>query len=227
MMEIRMKSPLPRWLVLDLDGTLVDSVPDLAAALNRCLAGRGREPGLGPLGQDAVRAMVGDGVKALVERGFRACGAVADASDIARFLVDYEAHAAVETRPYPGVPETLRLLRAAGWHLAVCTNKPVGAARALLTGLDLAAFFTTVGGGDSYAVRKPDPGHLLATLAEAHGVAARAVMVGDHHNDIHAARGAGIACIWAAWGYGVDVTGADATAAHFADLPALLEQVLG
>jgi phosphoglycolate phosphatase len=93
--------------------------------------------------------------------------------------------------------------------------------------LGLTPFFIAVGGGDSYPVRKPDPAHLLATLADAGGVAGRAVMVGDHHNDILAAHGAGIASVWARWGYGEAVTGADAEAAAFAELPAILEILVG
>jgi phosphoglycolate phosphatase len=214
---------MARWLVFDLDGTLVDSVPDLAASLNRGLVAGG----LAPLSREAVRAMVGDGAKALVERGFGARGVAAGEADLEAFLADYGANAAVETRPYPGVAETLGLLRAAGWTMAVCTNKPVAPARALLAALGLTPFFIAVGGGDSYPVRKPDPAHLLATLADAGGVAGRAVMVGDHHNDILAAHGAGIASVWARWGYGEAVTGADAEAAAFAELPAILEILVG
>jgi phosphoglycolate phosphatase len=206
---------MARWMLLDLDGTLVDSVPDLMAAMNRGLASRG----LAALSREAVRGFIGDGAKALVERGFAARGQVADAADLAAFLDDYGAHAAVETCAYPGVAEGLAALRAAGWTLAVCTNKPEAPARSLLAALGLAEFFAAVGGGDSFAVRKPDPGHLLATLAAAGGEVGRCVMVGDHHNDILAAAGAGVPGIWAAYGYGADVTGASATIRHFSELP--------
>jgi phosphoglycolate phosphatase len=213
---------MTRYLVLDLDGTLVDSVPDLAASLNRLLATRD----LAPLSRDAVQAMVGDGARALVQRGFAAHGRSYDDADLADFLTDYGANAAVLSAPYPDVTATLQHLRETGWTMAVCTNKPIAPARQLLSALGLSGFFASVGGGDSYKVRKPDPGHLLATLQEAGGVPARAVMVGDHHNDVHAAHGAGVASIWAAWGYGVNVTGADADAARFADLPGLLERLV-
>ncbi|HEY0419979.1 MAG TPA: HAD-IA family hydrolase, partial [Acetobacteraceae bacterium] len=119
-------------------------------------------------------------------------------------------------------------LAAGGWRLAVCTNKPVGPARSLLEALGLARFFAAVGGGDSYPVRKPDPRHLLATLAEAGGDAARTLMTGDHHNDVLAAAGAGMPAIFAAWGYGPREAGhgAAAVAESFAELPGLAERIL-
>lgn len=209
---------MARWLVLDLDGTLVDSVPDLAAALNRLMHARGLAGFAGP----EVAAMVGDGARALVERGFRARGQVADDGAVAAFLADYTRNAAVLSRAYPGVVDTLARLAADGWTMAVCTNKPAAPARALLDALGLAPFFAALGGGDSFTVRKPDPGHLLATLAACGGDPARAVMVGDHHNDVVAAAGAGVRSVWARWGYGVDVPGADAQAATFADLPGVV-----
>jgi phosphoglycolate phosphatase len=213
-----------RTLVLDLDGTLADSVPDLAAALNRLMASRGL-PGFADA---AVAAMVGDGVRALVERGFAAHGAAPDSQALTDFLADYTANAAHATRAYPGVEATLGLLAEQGWRMAVCTNKPVAAARPLLEALGLARFFAAVGGGDSYAVRKPDPGHLLATLADAGGDPGRALMVGDHHNDVIAAAGAGILAIFAAWGYGPIAAGADAAAVaeRFADLPGIAARLL-
>jgi phosphoglycolate phosphatase len=185
-------------LILDLDGTLVDTVPDLNAAVNRLMASRG----LAGFEFPETAAMVGDGIAKLVERAFAARGLVPDATAVAELGRDYEAHAAVDSRLFPGVMETLRELGAEGWRFAVCTNKPEGAARVLLEALGLAPLMAAVGGGDSFPVRKPDPAHLLATLAAAGGVAERAVMVGDHANDVVAARGAGLQCVFAAWGYG-------------------------
>lgn len=207
-------------LVFDLDGTLVDSVPDLEAALNRLM----RAHGLPPFAQPAVAAMVGDGARVLLERGFAARGRTLDEASLAAFLDDYGGHAAVATRPYPDVVATLRHFAQAGWRMAVCTNKPEVPARTVLAALALDGFFAAVGGGDSFPVRKPDPQHLLATIAAAGGDPARAVMVGDHHNDIRAAAGAGIPSIFAAWGYGPADTGthAAATARGFAELPALV-----
>lgn len=188
----------PRVLLLDLDGTLVDTVPDLAAALNRLMASRGLEgfdfPG--------TAAMVGDGVARLVAKAFAARGLVPDATAVAEFTHDYEMHAAVDSRLFPGVLETLHDLIGEGWRLAICTNKPEGAARVLLDAVGLTPLIGAVGAGDSFPFRKPDPAHLLATLAAAGGAVERAVMVGDHANDVAAARGAGVKCIFAAWGYG-------------------------
>ncbi len=215
---------MPRTLLLDLDGTLVDTVPDLAAALNRLMASRG----LAPFDHPATAAMVGDGVARLVEKAFAARGRVPDPTAIAEFSADYAAHAAVESRPYPGVPAVLRDLAGAGWRLAVCTNKPEGAARSLLAALDLAALLPTIGGGDSFPVRKPDPAHLTATLLLAGGTADRALMTGDHANDVVAARGAGLRCIFAAWGYGPPAmaTGAAAIARDITEMAEIASRLL-
>lgn len=215
---------MTRTLLLDLDGTLVDSVPDLAAALNRLMLDRSRPP----FSHAQVAAMVGDGAPALVEKAFAARGGDQDAAALAEFLADYGAHATDQTRAFPGVDETLKLLAAEGWRLAVCTNKPIAPTRALLAALELQRHFDAIGAGDSFPVRKPDPGHLLATLALTGGTAGRAVMVGDHRNDVVAARGAGIASVFALWGYGPPESGegAAATAGSFAALPAILAALM-
>ena len=215
---------MARTLLLDLDGTLVDSVPDLCAALNRLLRSRA-SAGFSYI---ETAAMVGDGAEALVARAFAARGTRQDSTALDDFLRDYGAHAAVETRAYPGVATTLEALAAAGWRLAVCTNKPVAPARALLSALGLAERFCTIGGGDSFPMRKPDPGHLLATLAAAGGIVGQAVMAGDRANDVAAARGAGLPCIFAAWGYGPPAmaAGSAAIAERFDQLPAIAERLL-
>lgn len=206
-------------LVLDLDGTLVDSVPDLAAALNRAMAARG----LAGFGRADVAAMVGDGARVLYARACVARGAPVGEDGFDAFLADYTAHTAVETCVFPGAVEALGLLQGQGWRFAVCTNKPAAATHALLEALSLAPWFAAVGGGDSFPVRKPDPAHLVMTLAAAGGSAAAAVMVGDHRNDVAAAAGAGVPCIFAAWGYGpaAMAEGAAAVAQGFHDVPAL------
>ena len=215
---------MQRTLVLDLDGTLVDSVPDLTAALNRLMAARDL-PGFT---EPEVTHLVGDGALALVERAFAARGRAPDETALADFLADYGANAAVHTRAFPGVPETLRTLAEAGWKLAVCTNKPEVPARRLLGALGLEGYFAAIGAGDSFPVRKPDPRHLLATLEAAGGTPGRAVMAGDHHNDVLAAAGLGMPVIFAAWGYGSPEVGALAAAvAHrFSDLPAIAARLL-
>ena len=120
-------------------------------------------------------------------------------------------------------------MRGDGWRLAVCTNKPEGPARAMLQALDLAEYLDAIGGGDSFPVRKPDPAHLLATIAACGGERGASVMVGDHRNDVQAASGAGIPCIFAMWGYGPEAMseGAQAKALTFADVPAVAAALLG
>jgi phosphoglycolate phosphatase len=210
-------------LLLDLDGTLVDSVPDLAAALNRLMAARG----LARFSEAETAAMVGDGARKLVERSFAGRGRVADEAAVESFLADYAAHLATATRPYPAVESTLWAMAEAGWRFAVCTNKPEAMARALLASLGLADLFRAIG-GDSFSSRKPDPAHLLATLRAAGGTPGRAVMAGDHANDVLAATGAGLPCIFAAWGYGplAMARGAAAIAKRFADLPPIAARLL-
>lgn len=188
----------PRCAVFDLDGTLVDSAPDIHAALDRLMVRR-RLPGFA---RAEVVAMIGDGVRVLLERAHAARGVTLDEESFAYFMADYEANAAVLTRAFDGIPELLGTLRQAGWRLAVCTNKPEAAARVLLSGLGLDGHFSALGGGDSFPTRKPDPGHLRATLAAAGTAPKDAVMIGDHRNDIEAAHGAGVRAIFAGWGYG-------------------------
>ena len=167
--------------------------------------------------------MIGDGVAVLVERACAARNLAPSPALVAEFLADYEAHAADETRPFPGIPEALAALRAEGWRLAVCTNKPERAARIILDGLGLSPDLEAVGGGDSFPVRKPHPGHPLGLLARMGGEASRAVLIGDHANDTRAARAAGIAPVFAAWGYG---TPEMAEGAPVAASPAELQGVL-
>lgn len=183
-------------VIFDLDGTLIDSAPDLRAALNRTLAAAG----LAPLSLAEVTSMIGDGAKILVERAFAARGVVAAPTHLAAFLADYEAHAVVETVVYPGIFTALETLTQAGYVLGVCTNKPEAAAGQVLAGLKLARYFSGLTGGDTTPYKKPDPRHLAAAL-EAIGTE-RAVMIGDHENDMKAAAGLGIPGIFAAWGYG-------------------------
>jgi phosphoglycolate phosphatase len=209
---------------MDLDGTLVDTVPDLAAALNRLMRGRD----LPAFSHQQVAAMVGDGVPVLVAKAFAALNLEPDATAVADMSADYAAHVAIESRLFPGVMPALTELSAAGWNLAVCTNKPVQAARALLDALGVLPLLRAVGGGDSFPVRKPDPKHLLATLAEAAATPPEAVMLGDHRNDMIAANGAGLPAIFAAWGYGSPgmEAGSTAIAKDFAEAAAIAGRLL-
>lgn len=210
---------MTRTAVFDLDGTLLDSAPDLHAALNRVLSARG----IAPYGLPEVKAMIGDGVRVLVERALAGRGLPFDEAVLAAFVADDAISQARLTVPFPGIAEALDALQAAGWRLAVCTNKPEAAARGLLASLGLAGRFAAIGGGDSFPVRKPDPGHLRATLDAAGGTAAQAVMIGDHRNDVMAAAGAGLPCVFAGWGYGPAAMADGApVAASPGELPGLL-----
>jgi phosphoglycolate phosphatase len=201
-------------VVFDLDGTLIDSLPDIATAVNHVLAWRGLEA-LPPM---QIERMIGDGAKVLLDRALAARGEAAGEADMTVFMDWYTVHGADETRPYPGIIKALAALREAGHRLGVCTNKPAVAAREILASLGLDEYFDAVTGGDSTPYRKPDPRHLAATLA-ALG-AAEAVMVGDHFNDMAAAKGCGIPGIFAAWGYGT--AAADHVAQTASELPALV-----
>lgn len=184
--------------IFDLDGTLIDSAPDLRTALNRLMLAEGLDPFCLP----EVVGFIGDGARVMVERALAARGRPFAPALLDRFLADYTHNAAVETAPYPGIAGLLETLAAEGWHMAVCTNKPEAAAREVLGALGLARHFAAVGGGDSFPTRKPDPAHLLATLASAGGTSGRAIMIGDHHNDMAAAAGASMPAIFVTWGYG-------------------------
>ena len=213
-------------LVFDLDGTLVDSVPDLTNALNVVLS----ERGYAPLARSDVAPMVGDGVPVLVARAFAARGgdAAEAAEALPRYTQIYEANATVLTRPYPGVRDTIEALRRRGYRTAVCTNKPQQATMAVLEGLDLAGLFDAVAGGDRYPVRKPDPGHLLGLIGELGGSAGCAAMIGDSENDAAVAHAAAVPLVLMRYGYArgaPETLGADAVLDHFAELPATLERL--
>jgi len=213
-------------LVFDLDGTLVDSVPDLRAALNQML----RERGHRSLSSAQVKLMVGDGVLPLVARALAASGA--DPSEaraaLPRFLEIYEANAAQLTRPYPGVPETLTALRRRGYRAAICTNKPQRATIAVLQGVGLLQLFDGIAGGDHFAVRKPDPGHLLGLISELGANPAASAMIGDNENDAAAARIAAVPFVLMRYGYArvdPDSLAAEAFLDRFSELPAALDRL--
>ncbi len=213
-------------LIFDLDGTLVDSVPDLCSALNEVL----RERGYAALSQDDVRPLVGDGVAPLVSRAFAARGAPPGEAEsvLPRYIEIYEANAARLSRPYPGVRETLVGLRAGGYRTAVCTNKLQRATLAVLQGLGLDDLFDGIAGGDHFAVRKPDPGHLTGLVGEMNGTIARTAMVGDSEIDAAAARAAGVPIVLMRYGYAridPDTLAADAVLDRFAEIPATLERL--
>lgn len=220
------KDRLPRAVIFDLDGTLVDSVWDLMAGLNWLLDGLGRRQ----VARDEVVKMVGDGVPKLVERALIATGDLPATDDlaalIARFTDHYEANAAVLTKPYPGAVAALKALQQAGVRLGVCTNKPAVATAEVLDTLGLASYFASVAGGDTVpGFRKPAPEHVLHVLKELDVKSSEAVMIGDSHNDVNAAKNAGVSAIAVTFGYAhgpVEDLPADAFIDHFDDLiPAL------
>ncbi|MBK8210241.1 MAG: phosphoglycolate phosphatase [Rhodospirillales bacterium] len=211
-------------VVFDLDGTLIDSAPDLHVALNTALRGDGRRP----LTLIEVESIVGDGATVLVRRALTLTGATVAEDDgvvalTTRFLAIYEQQGADLTRAYAGVPETLAKLAAEGFALGVCTNKPERLSRQILQQLDLIRYFQAVIGGDSLnGIRKPDPRHLLAAVEALGGKPERTVMVGDSVNDVAAARALGVPVIVRAGGYGqvpAQSLGADAVVQAFAELP--------
>ncbi|HZU89448.1 MAG TPA: phosphoglycolate phosphatase [Stellaceae bacterium] len=213
-------------LIFDLDGTLVDSAPDLAAAVNAVL----RERGLRSLSRERVRRMIGDGVPALLARALAAAGGdpAGTAALLPRFLEIYEANATHLTRPYPMVAETLAELRRRGYRTAVCTNKPQRATLAVLRGLDLLPLFDGIAGGDRFAVKKPAAGHLLGLIAELGGRVERAAMIGDNENDAAAARAAAVPCVLMRYGYArtdPETLGAVALLDEFGRLPQALARL--
>jgi phosphoglycolate phosphatase len=207
-------------IVLDLDGTLVDSAPELALALNTALGPGGRRT----LMVDEVRTMIGDGVVTLTRRALAATGGVPDEAGFAAVLADVR-HAydrLPASPPYDGVGETLARLKNLGYALAVCTNKPEGPARRLMAQLGFDRMIDALAGGDTFAMKKPDPGHVTGLLVALGVGAHEAVMVGDSGNDALAARGAGLPFIAVTYGYcqgTIEDLSADERIGRFADLP--------
>ncbi|WP_374569901.1 phosphoglycolate phosphatase [Phenylobacterium sp.] len=217
-------------IAFDLDGTLVDTAPDLIGTLNVLLQGEG----LPPLPLLEARPFIGHGARRLIERGFDAAGAhlAPERLDALfdRFLAHYNANIAVESRPFPGVVETLDALREAGAKLAVCTNKRTDLSKALLDALDMTRRFEAIIGADAAPAPKPDPRHLTTAIAAAGGALPRAVMVGDAATDAGAARAAGAGLVLVSFGYTeipVQELGADVLINHFDELPGACVRLLG
>ncbi len=191
-----------KMVAFDLDGTLIDSVPDLANAIDRMLV----DEGLTALGEDRVRDFVGNGARVLVERALEAHGLATD--DLTRverahqcFLAHYAADPSSRTRLYPGARDCLEGLHQAGVVVVLITNKPETFIEPLLSHFSLAEHFALALGGDSLPTRKPDPAPLLFA-AERLGVAPReALMVGDSRHDIAAGRAAGFRTLAVPYGY--------------------------
>ena len=216
-------------IVFDLDGTLVDTAPDLTAALNHVLIHEGRPA----LPQAEVRNLVGHGARALIERGTSLDGPTPSEPELQRmlklFLRFYGDNIANHSTLFPGVIETLEHFRAGQARLGICTNKPTGLTLALLAALNMQHHFEAILGSDSLSVRKPDPRHLLETILQAGGDPARAIMVGDSATDIDTAKAAAIPVVAVSFGYTqtpVRELGADVVIDKFNDLREVLPRLL-
>ena len=214
-------------VIFDLDGTLVDTLPDLHVALNRVL----EEEGLQILTPAETRLMIGGGARNLIELAFHKRQVATNGPQIDagfnRFLDYYGAAPTVHSRPYPGVLEALVTLLNGGTALGVCTNKPQDMTDQVLAGLQLTYFFgDAVIGGDALPIRKPDAGHLLAVVAKTGRTLEKTFMVGDSESDVGAARNAGIPVIAVDFGYTAltpEELKADLIISHFDELLPALE----
>ncbi len=216
-------------LVFDLDGTLIDTAPDLAAATNHVMA----RLGLAAVDDKEIRPWVGHGALKMIEQAARAHGRTLSEPELYDlfeiFILYYSDNIAVASRPYDGVVAALTAFQHRGASLAVCTNKLERHARQVISELGLATFFSALTGRDSLGVYKPDPGHLTGTIALAGGKPERAVMIGDSETDIKTAKAAGIPVVAVTFGYSVEPVASfapDITIDHFAQLGAAVEQVL-
>ena len=213
-------------ILFDLDGTLVDTAADLAAALNAAL---------GPLGRRAFTAeqtkpLIGGGLPNLVTQGLEASGGMPAPAEfeaaVKRAYARYDTHYADASRPCPGVAATLGALQGA-FKMGVCTNKPEQFSRKILTALGLAPYLPVVVGGDTLPVKKPDPKMAFAVMERLGATPARSVLVGDSVTDVRLARNAGIPVVLVAGGYTTvpaSELGADAVVGGFAELPGLLRR---
>lgn len=217
-------------IAFDLDGTLVESAPDLIGAVNAVLVAHGYPP----LPYERGRPYVSRGARWLLQWGLEAAEepepAVRTAALFGSFIAYYRDHIADETRPFPGAIEALRTLKTAGARLVVCTNKPTDLSRTLLAKLRMAGLFDAVVGIDAVSAAKPNPAHLIEAVQAVGGDLARTVMVGDADTDAGAARGAGTPLVLVSFGY-TEIPAADLAPDvllhHFDELPAACACLLG
>ena len=188
-------------VVFDLDGTLVDTAPDLVGATNHALA----DIGLAPVAAGLLRPWISFGARRMIVEALAASGQPKPDAEVDRlldlFLLYYEANIARESRPYPGVVTAIETLRAGGARLAVCTNKREGLSRALLSALSLDHLFHALAGRDTFPVHKPHPEHLLGAIRLAGGSPLRALMVGDSEVDVATAKAASVPVVAVSFGY--------------------------
>jgi phosphoglycolate phosphatase len=193
-----MKPPI---IVFDLDGTLVDTAPDLLEAMNYALTRAGRDP----VEDNGFRKHVGRGARVMLERAGEAAGRPIATAELDAMMIDfldhYQANMPGRSKPYDSVIEAIETFRAAGYLAAVCTNKLEAYAAKLLEALRIDGLFAAICGQDTFPVRKPDPGHLFGTIDMAGGDVARALMVGDSETDIRTAQSAGIPVVAVDFGY--------------------------
>jgi len=209
-------------IVFDLDGTLVDTAPDLINALNHVL----EREGLPPVPLQLARNMIGAGARKLIERGLEAEGRSAGVEDINRMTADFIAyygdHIADKSRPFEGLEAALDHLAARGHRLAVCTNKLEWLSKRLLDALGLSPRFAAICGADTFGVQKPDPAILRETVARAGGQLSASIMVGDAGTDVGVARRAGVPVIGVSFGYTdvpIEQLRPDRLIHHMKDLP--------
>lgn len=208
-------------IVFDLDGTLVDTAPDLARALNQTMD----LEGLPRVKLETVRSLVGQGARVLIERAaaLRGVSFTAERLDVLmqEFIGFYRADIARDSKPYPGVTEAMDGLAALGAKFAVCTNKRTDLSVQLLNALGLSQRFSAIVGADAVTQRKPHPEHYEAAVARAGGTVRRSVMIGDTVADVGAARGAGAPAVVVRFGYcdgACETLGADAIIDRYSDL---------
>ena len=211
-----------RVAIFDLDGTLVDTAPDIVDALNRALA----DAGLPGVDDRTGRSFIGGGARQLVKLGMAASGGASDEAlldrTFDRFLAYYGEGSTAQSTVYPGVREALDLFASEGLQMGVCTNKPHEISLSVLDALDLRRYFRAVIGGDSLPERKPDARHLLETAERALPGYRQALMVGDSATDVAAARNANVPVVVVSYGYTetpADDLGADAVISDMRDLP--------
>ncbi len=216
-------------IIFDLDGTLVDTAPDLVRSLNHIL----NSEGLPSLSRDEVLPCVGHGARRMLERGFMTAGVTLSERDLdahmETFLDHYSVNIAVESRPFPGATAAIAALRERGARLGICTNKLEGLSRKLLDELELSQYFEAIVGGDTLGVRKPDPGHLTGAIKRAGGEPVRAVMIGDSETDIRTAKAANIPMIAVNFGYAaepVESFGPDIVIGHYDELIGHIDALL-
>jgi phosphoglycolate phosphatase len=217
-------------IVFDLDGTLIDTAPDLIDTLNLIL----RQEGLPAIAFETARNMIGGGAKTMIERALVKDGRPGTGAKLERlyaaFVAHYAEHIADRSRPFPHLEATLQHLAAAGHRLAVCTNKLEWLSKRLLQALNLTQHFAAVCGQDTFGVQKPDPRILLETIRLAGGQPSQSIMIGDSKSDVGAARAANIPVIAVDFGYTeipVASLDPDFIISSFADLPEAIDRVRG